>query len=119
MTLLVIGYLAIHGLRTLPYEPEWPIPGGDPERGRALIRRYGCGACHRSPGILDATGRVGPILTDLSEQVYIGGQLPNTPDHLSEWVQNPQRFAPGTAMPDLGVTEPEARNIAAYLHRKT
>ena len=119
LTLLVIGYLAIHGLGTLPYEPKWPTPGSDPERGRALIQRYGCGSCHRIPGIMNANGRVGPSLEDLSEQVYVGGQLTNTPDHLSEWIQDPRRFAPGTAMPDLGVTEPEARDIAAYLHRKT
>lgn len=33
-----------------------------------------------------------------------------------QWVMNPQAVEPGTAMPDLGVSEPEARHIAAYLY---
>lgn len=118
LTVFVIGYLAVNGLATLPYEPEWPVPGANPERGRVLIQDYGCGSCHRIPGILNANGRVGPNLEDLGGQVYIGGQLPNAPEHLAAWIRNPQRFAPGTAMPNLGVTEADAWDIAAYLYGK-
>jgi cytochrome c1 len=34
---------------------------------------------------------------------------------MRRWIQSPQAIAPGTAMPDLGVSEREAQAIAAYL----
>lgn len=115
MTGLVLWYLFAQGLRTVP-GPQWHLPGGDTDQGRQAILRYGCGSCHTVPGIRGATGRVGPQLTDFKEQTFIGGQIPNTPSNLVQWIRDPQRFAPGTAMPDLGVTEAEARDIAAYLY---
>ena len=36
--------------------------GGDAERGRAALRRYGCDACHLIPGVRGADGLVGPSL---------------------------------------------------------
>jgi cytochrome c1 len=35
---------------------------------------------------------------------------------LIKWIRNPQQIEPGTAMPDLGVSEDEAGDIAAYLY---
>lgn len=90
--------------------------GGNPEHGPALIRQYGCGACHTIHGVRGARGKVGPPLTGLASRVYIAGALPNTPEHLIAWIQAPQEIEPGTAMPDVGVTEPHARHIAAYLY---
>jgi cytochrome c len=34
---------------------------------------------------------------------------------LIQWIQNPQAIDPENAMPDVGVTEEDARHIAAYL----
>lgn len=79
------------------------------------IDAYGCGSCHTIPGIRGADGLVGPPLTRFHERAYIAGQLPNTPENLVHWIRNPQEVEPGTAMPDLGVTEEDAREIAAYL----
>lgn len=31
------------------------------------------------------------------------------------WIQKPHEIEPGTAMPDTGVGEAEARDLAAYL----
>jgi cytochrome c2 len=118
LTAIVFGSLAVRGFKQLPSEPTLLVPGGDSERGRLLTVRYGCGSCHVIVGIRDATGRVGPRLTDLAEQAYIAGQLTNVPHHLVAWIQDPKRYAPGTAMPDLGVTEAEARDIAAYLYQQ-
>ncbi len=95
----------------------WPGPAGDPERGRLAIERHGCGACHVIEGIRQARGRVGPKLVDLHEQSYIAGVLPNDPENLAAWITHPQRHAPGTAMPDLGVTPDEALDIASHLLR--
>jgi cytochrome c2 len=91
------------------------VAGGDAERGRAAIRAYGCDACHTIPGVPGATASVGPPLTDFARRHYIAGRLANTPDNLVTWIMVPQSIEPGTAMPDLGVIESDALDIAAYL----
>jgi cytochrome c len=90
--------------------------GGDAERGKTLIRAYGCGSCHVVPGVDTATGRVGPPLSNIAERVYLAGQLPNTADNLQRWIRDPQSIENGTAMPNLNVSEPDARDMAAYLY---
>lgn len=90
--------------------------GGDIHRGAELIGRYRCGSCHIIPGIPDARGNVGPPLIYFGERTFVGGEVPNTPPNLIQWIQSPKSIEPGTAMPDLGVTEQQARDIAAYLY---
>ena len=90
--------------------------GGHPERAAAHIRKYGCGACHVIPGVPGADGEVGPALVGLGDRAYIAGVLVNTPQNLVNWIRTPRAIDPKTAMPELGVTEPEARDIAAYLY---
>jgi cytochrome c len=92
------------------------MTGGHPERGPALIRRYGCNACHVIPGVDGARGQVGPPLGGIANRVYLAGQLTNTPQHLMLWIRDPQGVEKGTAMPNLGVTEQDGRDIAAYLY---
>jgi cytochrome c2 len=55
-------------------------------------------------------------LNDWAERHFIAGLLPNTPDHLIEWIRFPQSISPGNAMPDMGVDEADARDMAAYLY---
>jgi cytochrome c len=95
------------------------VPGGDPDRGARLIERYGCGGCHTIPGIRGAKGKVGPELENVARRRLIAGRLPNTPENLMRWIQDPQRIDPGTVMPDLDVTRDEARDIASYLYDRT
>jgi cytochrome c len=97
-------------------EARYAVPGGDADRGQAAIAMYGCGSCHMIPGLRDANGTVGPPLTMWSRRTYIAGEVPNTPDFLIRWIEMPQAIEPGTAMPNLGVTEGKARDIAAYLY---
>jgi cytochrome c len=59
-----------------------------------------------------------PPLHRFYQRSFIAGRLPNTEDNLIRWIQDPQQVEPGTAMPDLGVTEDEARDIAAYLYQQ-
>lgn len=92
------------------------MTGGDPARGPALMRAYGCAQCHTIPGVTGANGLVGPPLAGIASRVYIGGVLTNTPDHMVRWIMNPKAVDEKTAMPYLGVTEAEARHIAAYLY---
>jgi cytochrome c2 len=96
-------------------ESRAPPPIGDPENGKLLLRQFGCGTCHEIPGVAAAKGRVGPPLAGVGDRVYLGGVLPNTPQNMVAFIRKPQRYAPRTAMPDLGVSEPHARDMAAYL----
>ncbi len=91
------------------------VSDGIPERGRQALGRYGCGACHVISGAPGARGQVGPPLDAFGKRSMIAGRLPNTPENLIAWVQHPQSIDPGVDMPDLGVTDGDARDIAAYL----
>ena len=86
--------------------------------GRRLIASYGCGSCHSIPGIAGADAMAAPPLNCFYERTYIAGRLPNTWENLTKWIQNPQQIEPGTAMPNLGVNEDEAHDIAAYLYHQ-
>lgn len=92
------------------------VPGGDAQRGKHLIRAYGCGSCHTIPGVRGAHGLVAPPLTAFKQRAYIAGRLPNTGDNLIMWIVNPAAVDSLTAMPVLGVSGSEARHIAAYLY---
>jgi mono/diheme cytochrome c family protein len=91
---------------------------GDPQRAPAHITRYGCGGCHAIPGIQGADGRVAGPLGGLRERVYVGGVLRNTGENLTRWILDPPAFSPGTAMPVTGISEQEARDVAAYLYTR-
>lgn len=94
--------------------PRVPLPG-DRENGRLLLRQFGCGDCHRIPGVATAQGDVGPPLARVGERAYLAGVLPNTPANMALFIRDPKRFDPRTTMPDLGVTEAHARDMVAYL----
>jgi cytochrome c1 len=89
---------------------------GDPDNGRLLARAKGCGGCHEIPGVAGAHGNVGPPLTNISSRVYVGGVLTNTPEHLRQWLLDPPRVDPKSAMPNVGLSDQEARDLAAYLY---
>lgn len=90
--------------------------GGSVRRGAAAIDRLGCGACHLVPGVPGAHGQVGPPLAGIGERAYIAGVLSNTADNMVRWIVDPRGVDSLTAMPDVGATEREARDIAAYLY---
>jgi len=90
--------------------------GGDPAHAPELLRRYGCAGCHTIPGVTGADGEVGPPLSGLVHRVYIGGVATNTPDHLVQWITAPQSLSPQSVMPPSGISEQEARDVAAYLY---
>jgi cytochrome c len=92
------------------------MTGGVPSRGKDVIRRYGCSSCHTIPGVEGARGQVGPSLEGIASRAYLAGKLPNTPENMIKWIREPQEVQPGTAMPELGVTEQDGKDIAAYLY---
>ena len=42
--------------------------------------------------------------------------LRNDPAALVRWIRYPQSVVPGNAMPNMGIGDQEARDIAAYLY---
>lgn len=92
------------------------MAAGNAQQGKHLISQYGCGACHIIPGIRGARGLVGPPLNVWGDRTIIAGELPNTPDNLIRWLENPKAIEPQNAMPDLGLSKEQATDIAAYLY---
>ena len=92
------------------------VPGGDASRGMKLLAQYQCGACHAIPGVPAARGTAGPSLDNFGLRSYIAGRVPNLPDRLASWIVNPPAMVPQTRMPAMGVSEADARHMAAYLH---
>jgi cytochrome c len=91
------------------------VPDGDPDAGRELIMAYQCGECHRIPGVDGAEGRTAPGLQVWPNRAFVAGGLPNTPENVMRFIQDPSGTMAGSPMPDLGVSEEEARHITAYL----
>jgi cytochrome c len=99
------------------YSNTHVVAGGDARRGHDLIRSYGCGSCHSIPGVRGANAYVGPNLDGIASRSYIAGVLPNDPENMVRWIRNPPAVDSKTAMPYLGVSERDARDIAEYLYR--
>ena len=118
VVLLLGGAAVAYGVRQQQAADRWAsaLTGGDPDRAPALMLRNGCAGCHTIPGIGAARGSVGPRLSGLADRAFIGGTLPNTPENLIRWIRDSRGVNPRTAMPSTGITEPEARDIAAFLY---
>ena len=121
IAVLVIGSAAaLAGVYMEAQKQSWSTAAsmtkGDPKRGRDAIALYGCGSCHTIPGVRNADALVGPPLDRIGSRAFVGGVVRNTPDNLISWIQNPPALDEKTAMPNLGVTPTDARDIAAYLY---
>lgn len=92
------------------------LVAGNADRGRQIVRAYGCTACHLIPGVAGPDARVGPPLRGVASRLYIAGVLPNQPENMIRWIRDPQGVNQLTAMPDLAVSERDARDIAGYLY---
>jgi mono/diheme cytochrome c family protein len=107
------SYRGLEGLKA--ERREEPLPAPDRARGKHALEQYACATCHEIPGVTGATVPVGPSLRQLASRSYLAGTLPNTRDNLIRWLRSPQAVKPGSAMPDLGVSERDARDMGAFL----
>jgi cytochrome c1 len=121
------------GVATMPQQPQveqlpfYQALNGQQQQGVRVILQRGCGSCHIVPNIPGASGVIGPSLGAnptaspplpvLSQRNPIAGVVPNTSQaDLARWIMDPQVLKPGTAMPDLGLSEEESAAAAAYLY---
>ena len=91
---------------------------GDANNGKTLFTSKGCIACHVAQGIPNATGTIGPNLNgigDVAKRPKLADGANNTPEHLREWIKDPQKLKPGTMMPNLQLTDKEADDLTALL----
>jgi cytochrome c oxidase subunit 2 len=117
---------ALMGLRVIVEEPaafdRWvaaqraePVePTGLAAEGKALYARSACVGCHTIRGV--STGIIGPDLTHFGSRALFGAALwPTTPEHVVDWLKDPPALKPGAKMPNLNLSDDEARALAAYL----
>jgi cytochrome c len=118
LVLAGIGFIVYEQLRVSSKQERAAVAvtGGDPGKAEAALRRYGCVGCHIVPGIAGASGEVGPNLAGIAERVYVAGVISNTPEHLISFIVDPQAIDPKSAMPRTGISQEEARDVAAYLY---
>jgi cytochrome c oxidase subunit 2 len=114
------------GLRVIVEEPgafeRWvaaqkaapPEPAGAAAEGKAIFARSACVGCHTIRGV--SAGALGPDLTHFGSRALFGAGLwPTTGDHVVTWLKDPPALKPGSKMPNLHLTDAEARALAAYL----
>jgi cytochrome c oxidase subunit 2 len=95
-------------------EPAAEPPAGPAADGAAVFAASACVGCHTVRGV--SAGVLGPDLTHFGRRQTLGaGLLPNTLENLTAWILDPQRLKPGVKMPALGLSEAQARSVAAYL----
>lgn len=113
LSLIMLAAMALMAISPAPAKAQPMF--GNPQRGAALISQIGCGSCHIIPGIRGAQGLVGPPLDHMSRRIFIAGLLRNTPDNMMRWIMHPQAIVRGNAMPETGIGNADARDIASYL----
>ena len=105
--------------------PEW-VPISDPSssmgiRRNASVESYripsrtnaelfdmaACGACHTLALVPGAVGVVGPSLDGIGSRRDV--------IWLKHFLKNPEALIPGTSMPNLGLTDDEASQLARFL----
>ena len=84
-------------------------------RGEQVFLSEQCASCHTIRGTT-ARGDVGPDLTHVAGRGTLAAlTIPNTPDFLTEWIKDPQHVKPGNRMPGLQLSDPDVRDVVAYL----
>ncbi len=92
--------------------PPQPLASlGTAPSGELLFQQKGCIGCHMING-KGATGP-GPNLSHIASQPY--DALPNTPEFIATWLENPAAQKPGTIMPRLPLTPAERDALVQYL----
>jgi cytochrome c oxidase subunit 2 len=91
--------------------PDDPTVAG----GKAAFLAQSCVSCHSVRGT-PARGTYAPDLTHLmSRRTLAAGMVPNSPDTLRRWVDDPQQVKPGCLMPAFGLTGANREKILRYL----
>ena len=93
---------------------------GNPARGRQLMEDKGCAGCHAFSGVASFATALPEPNTEQWSAAALAPDLRFTrerfrADRIVAWLRDPARIKPDTRMPNFGLAEDEARNIAAYV----
>ena len=99
------------------------LAGANAARGRELMDTKGCALCHRMSGVAPLHPGLlptGVTVSDMPRAVRLAPDLRYARERwrassLVRWLVDPSKVKLDTPMPMLGLTEDEARSIAAYL----
>ena len=91
---------------------------GDPSNGELLFSAVGCMGCHVKEQ--DPSNAPFPVtykeLTKLQGPNLIGMGSKASPEWIFNWLKKPHAYMPSTRMPDLRLSDDEAKDITAYLY---
>jgi cytochrome c oxidase subunit 2 len=84
-------------------------------RGRDVFMTNRCAGCHAIQGT-EAHGTVAPDLTHMATRSTVAaGTLPNTREHMTAWIRDPQASKPGNQMPPNPLPQDDLQALLAYL----
>ena len=83
--------------------------------GKLVFISQACGGCHTVQGIPEAQGKVGPELTDWSDNPLIADTLTNTDENLRIWLKDPPAVKPASLMPNQNLTNNEINALINFL----
>jgi cytochrome c oxidase subunit II len=84
-------------------------------KGRRVFESTGCINCHTLRGTV-ADGSFGPDLTHLMRRdTLAAGIIPNTPENLRRWIEDPDSMKQGSLMPAMKLTGAEMDALVTYL----
>ena len=96
--------------------------GSNPANGAKLLNTKGCGSCHVFSGAPPLAGAapVRPGATGLTPAMTLAPDLRFARDRLRPgalvaWLKSPKAMKPDTVMPETGLNDAEARDMAAYI----
>lgn len=83
--------------------------------GRAVFEQNACANCHAISGT-SAHGIFGPDLSHLgSRATFASGAVPNNPENLRAFIDDPAHFKPGALMPAMHLNEHDLDAVTKYL----
>jgi cytochrome c oxidase subunit II len=101
--------------RWLENESKPAVEDAAARSAKDVFLAQSCVNCHRVRGTA-AGGTYAPDLTHvMSRQTLAAGTLPNTPENLKRWVDDPQKIKPSCLMPAFGLSPTERHEILRYL----
>ena len=113
--MLTVALSGCNWFRDFDFARGARMTGGNPEMGRKKLAQHSCISCHVIPGVPKGDGKSAPSLANWSGRRTILNTLPNTPENLEKWLENPSHRKPNTTMPNLNISPQDSRDMTAYL----
>ncbi|MDA0986372.1 MAG: c-type cytochrome [Bacteroidetes bacterium] len=106
----------INNSKNNSYKSAFPLgfyKGGSVEKGKITFSQVGCKACHVIGDDIKVREARGTQYDIAPELTHVAGKL--SPDFIFDWIKNPRHYNPESKMPNLRLSDQEARDVVAYL----